>query len=245
MQRLSIYFFNFYYMIKKKLKNNYPTWYFHYSNNNIMEILNNIGFIIFKSMSLFNLNNYSLRTKTLQETEIPNDILVLIFDYLPFQQLIRLEILSKRIQQLIRSTLWEKIIVAPKTLNGFYHIIHNYSFRKYDLSKISDSVTDITIELLQITIPHLHTLNLSNCYKITDKSAPLLGNLDELNIEGYCGISEECILMLSNTCRVLKRTPILDSSMACTFAVRNEHLEVLRWAIQYPGTLTNDPGEYA
>ena len=94
--------------------------------------------------------------------QIPKEIWICILSNLNLQELILIEKVNSQIQEIVRTTPWNHIIVFLNKLNVIQYVIRNYRFAKYNLR----DVTDDEVKLLT----KCHTLDLSFCSKITDAS---------------------------------------------------------------------------
>ena len=123
---------------------------------------------------------------------ITNDIFFEIFRHLELKELIKMELLNKRIRKLIRTTKWTDIMVdlSRKKFVHFDYVIGNYQFVKFDLS-----FTKI-IDLRKLK--KCHTLDLSWCDKITDESVKELKNCHRLNLNGCIKITDNGVKKLKN-----------------------------------------------
>ena len=97
--------------------------------------------------------------------ELPNEIIIEILKNLNLIELIYLTLINTRFKKLIRTVAWDHFIVCLKKLETIKYVINTYKFKKYDFHcfKVND---DEVVKLLT----KCHTLNLSNCNKITDAS---------------------------------------------------------------------------
>ena len=95
---------------------------------------------------------------------LPTEIIIEIFKYLSFNELIKLELVNKFIKLIIRTNKWRNITVKPKDNSDIINFfIDNYSFINYDFS-FCNQITDASVSLLA----NCHKLDLSGCNQITD-----------------------------------------------------------------------------
>lgn len=161
---------------------------------------------------------------------LPNEILVHIFAYLDYQNLIRLERVCHLYHLLVRSYHWNILVPAtnfemltflkskyqfhnydytyyPYTLDQFIEN-EKYHYTGYDFRIIASHVTD------QFIMDHLNILErakyvgLGMCSQITDTSIRLLKNVKEMDLAGCNNITDASVSLLGNA-------NILDLSM-CT-----------------------------
>ncbi len=73
---------------------------------------------------------------------IPNEIFIEIFKNFSFEELIKTELISKTIQERIRTIQWNHMIVKTKKMDKIEYLVKNYQFRKYDFSesRITDNI---------------------------------------------------------------------------------------------------------
>ena len=125
---------------------------------------------------------------------LPREIIIEIFGYLSFNELIKLQLMDKLFKQIIRKNKWPHITVRPKnSLHKINFIIDNYSFTNYDLSNCNQ-ITDTSVSKLG----NCHTLNFSWCSQITDAGVSKLGNCHTLNLSGCSQITNESVSKLGN-----------------------------------------------
>jgi hypothetical protein len=95
---------------------------------------------------------------------LPKEIVDTIFSYLSEKQILQQELLSKYFLNFVKNNKWYYPSFRLKNLDSFDFVLDNYNIRNFDFSKtlIDDN------KLLRLT--HCHTLNLSGCKVITDKS---------------------------------------------------------------------------
>ncbi len=73
---------------------------------------------------------------------IPGEIFIEIFKNFSFNELIKSELISKTIQERIRTNGWNHMLVKTKKMDKIEYLAKNYQFRKYDLSEslITDNI---------------------------------------------------------------------------------------------------------
>src|SRR5581483_7584221 len=123
---------------------------------------------------------------------LPNEIIVMILDFLPLNELIKTELVHSNYKNLIRNTKWSNFIVSLCNVKKIIYVINNYKFANYDFC--DSYITNESVKLLT----NCHTLNLSGCYKITDESVKLLTNCHTLYLCGYNEITDKSVKLLTN-----------------------------------------------
>src|ERR1700722_2207010 len=111
--------------------------------------------------------------------ELPSEIVLIIFNFLSIQDLIKIELICHKFNKIVKNNNWENITIKSKDIENIKHIITNYNFVNYDFSE--SNITDENVKMLG----NCHTLNLSGCKKITDESIKMLGNCHTLYLS-YC-----------------------------------------------------------
>ena len=81
--------------------------------------------------------------------ELPSEIVLIIFNFLSIQDLIKIELICHKFNKIVKNNNWENITIKLKDIQNIKHIITNYNFVNYDFS---------------------------GCYQITDESVKMLGN---------------------------------------------------------------------
>nr|QBK89955.1 MAG: leucine-rich repeat protein [Pithovirus LCPAC101] len=156
---------------------------------------------------------------------IVDDIFIEICKNLDYKHLLKLQLLSKNNNKIIRRTKWShtyvKLINTNDINDKVVYLAANYNFMCYDFTRCSELI-DSSVEILC----NCHSLILSHC-KITDKSVRMLGmaaaNSTNNRISflryldlSYCEyITDESVKMLGhiNTLNLSNSSKITDKSI--------------------------------
>ena len=124
--------------------------------------------------------------------KIPQEIIIEILEYLPLQELLKMEQINKQFRKIIRENKWKNLIVYinknmddVKLLKKF---ITNHNFINYDF-KDCEIITDKILKFLK----KCHTLNLDGYNQITDHGLSYLTNCHTLKLYGCNKISQKLI----------------------------------------------------
>ena len=130
--------------------------------------------------------------------KLPQEIIIEILEYLPFQELLKLELINKQFKKIIRENEWKKLMVSfnenmidTKLLEKF---ITNHNFINYDFKGCEIIIIDKILKFLK----NCHTLNLSCCKQITDQGLSHLTNCHTLNLSCCNQITDRGLSYLTN-----------------------------------------------
>ena len=122
----------------------------------------------------------------------PIEILTLIFNLIPINDLLNIQQINKYYYHLIKKVRLGNHIIKLQQIPNIIYVVNNYQFMKYDFS--CTQITDESVKFLG----NCHTLNLCSCKNITDESVKLLGNCHTLDLT-YCNqITDESVKLLGN-----------------------------------------------
>src|SRR5438876_125277 len=91
------------------------------------------------------------------------DIFIEILNWLPIKELLKMQLINKKIKLLVRKNKWPNVIIRTNNINFIRFLAGNFSFAKYDFGYCGE-LTDASVKELR----NCHTLNLSCCNQITD-----------------------------------------------------------------------------
>lgn len=145
---------------------------------------------------------------------IPTEILVHIFNYLQYKHLIKLEILNKRFKNVMRTAIWNHLVLIYKiNYKTIKFMIDNYKFTNFNfICTKSHVITDEIAKLFSVR--NMTKINLSYCNNITDASVILLTGCRKLILSNCKNITDASIRYLGN-CHYLdlSSTKITDESV--------------------------------
>jgi len=132
-------------------------------------------------------------------TTFPPEILLQIFGYVPYQNLVQSETVCTIFQNIIRSgTFSDRMIKLDKSV--MVQVIRTHCFVSFDFADKDLTDTDINLiaNLLNEKGLYIKRLNLCRCRKITDSSLKYLTKCVQLSLRGCDKITGDNFEFLSN-----------------------------------------------
>lgn len=124
---------------------------------------------------------------------LPVYLKIKIFNTLNLKDFLSVEATCKNLNVFIKKKQiadWD-MILKPKITN-LQNIMGTFKFRKFDFRGTTIEDKDVAILI------NCHTLDLSNCKKITNESVKMLGNCHTLNLSQCVNITDDAVKMLVN-----------------------------------------------
>jgi len=126
---------------------------------------------------------------------LPNDIIIEIFEYLEFPQILKFQYLSKSLRKLMKEHRWNQIFYHKNlTDDVLINIIKTWNICKINLSGCCDNLNNKSLKQLG----NMEYISLRECYFLFDNIVEKFKNVKYLDLGGCKNITNKCVKELKN-----------------------------------------------